>query len=533
MSFINKGWLVTAFRASFTVLFLLCLVGGLPAEAGISTARLYASESGLPYLGEDFITKVHEARRLASLAPTCQYQQHGSLITGKQIRMAVLDLTTRKIFLLSFWEDPDGEIRETGVQVPDSRITVTKRKRNGINSDYTVSGPSRYACLAIKRPMREGDDIIQFVYTPFSQEIACRELVREGVKYLDGVINQAYAELDRNQIHSLAFPNLLVTRVVPAELVFEILMIEHVDPFAFQQQNSQLERINLMHRTLVLLGANRKDTYRFRRSHAGAWGLAQFTRPSWDDMRRFYPHVVTRPFDPGALDHLTAIKAQAMLLDYDLEKLIFTSDQERNQQIKRQWLANNPAKMHPFMAASYNTGPGRVNRSIEQLGHTWMDRHYTCAPNDKDYQQSFCSILPETLVYLKKFYFYAKFLGAAEINSANAQSAPPENKWKNVTIDEPGSMAALTIPDGPRPIRLKSAGSRAQKRQILSLRSGSKRISLAAKKRGKNIRVSSQRLKSKNRTVSIQKKTKTARLTYQKLKAKPQAGKIRQARRQS
>ena len=134
----------------------------------------------------------------------------------------------------------------------------------------------------------------------------------------------------------------------------------------------------LIHETLVILGTNRENAYRYSASKAGARGLFQFIPDTYRRIAWLYPRAeLKRDFVPGMEDHENAAKASFLLFDADMRAL---SNGEKEQ------VLNEPQALGRFLASAYNCGSGKTKGAMDRHGENW------------------CSRVPdETQVYIKKY----------------------------------------------------------------------------------------------------------------------------------
>ena len=155
-----------------------------------------------------------------------------------------------------------------------------------------------------------------------------------------------------------------------------LAIIEHIDPQKFTSGRYTPEK--LINETLVILGTNKHNAYRYSKSKAGAVGLFQFIPGTYKRILNLYPQAgLIRDFAQGMNDHENAAKASFLLFDADMNVL---SDARRNR------LLDDQAATGRFLASAYNCGPGRTRSSMERYGDNWAS-----------------AVPAETQIYLRKF----------------------------------------------------------------------------------------------------------------------------------
>jgi hypothetical protein len=219
-----------------------------------------------------------------------------------------------------------------------------------------------YAILAMKRATRDSQgNIKDAVYVPYSDGMNTPEMRSRGMAYLRSVVAEARAKLKRLRIKSKAYPGRLVADIVPSDVPITIALIEHIDPDDFNAyQKAKKPITHLIDKVLVTLALNREGAYRFCGSPAGARGLFQFTRPTYDLLLKKYPKAcLCTGFVPGTADHVNAAVASFLLFDSDLNNL----DRQRLNYFRKR-----PELKRLFIAASYNGGPKRAahNRLLRE-----------------------------------------------------------------------------------------------------------------------------------------------------------------------
>jgi hypothetical protein len=254
---------------------------------------------------------------------------------------------------------------------------VVRLKNNGVASRFQVLYPEEMAVLAIRTIVhgRYGG-YEEVVYTPYSPEIDTPEVRRAGYDYLVDQIGIALADLERRQVRLHALGPFLYSDQLQ-DVVFVLSIIEHMDPERFKSCTREQEDA-LIREVLTVVGANAENAYAYSKSPAGARGLFQFMPATYERIRRKYPAAALyRDFVRGSTDHVNAAKASLLLFDSDLADL------------SRKLLLNARDDMEAIgrlLAASYNCGPNRVQKSARECSDAWT-----------------CRLPAETRTYLQKF----------------------------------------------------------------------------------------------------------------------------------
>ncbi|MDA8173934.1 MAG: hypothetical protein M0018_04990 [Nitrospiraceae bacterium] len=260
---------------------------------------------------------------------------------------------------------PDGKIQTVRIDyaghVQSNLKIAFDNLALGMGTAFSVKEKG-YLVLAMKRAVRDRyGRIEEAVYVPYSQQMDTPEVRKQGMVYLRAVVARARANLKRMGIKSRAYRGRLVADTVPTDVPITIALIEHIDPCDFNACCKAKRPVTpLADKVLVTLALNRGDSYRFCNSSAGARGLFQFTRPTYDLVRRKYPKAGLLPdFVSGAGNLVNAAMASFLIFDSNLGHL----NRARLICFRRQ-----PELKRLFIAASYNEGPGRAahNRFLDQ-----------------------------------------------------------------------------------------------------------------------------------------------------------------------
>ena len=312
----------------------------------------------------------------------------------KQIALAIFNTKNGAVFEKRVWVTQDAidnyRKRPVGLSPVDANesLDIQPRSWNSFNTAYEVVGHPEMVVVANKYlieskligdlPEKSTDRYTAVYYSPYSPALHQSELVETGRQYVEQVVDVAFADLLERKV---------ITDPVSKEFVKTLMVVEHVDPSGFN--TSEDGGKTLAERVLVVIGANQANAYRWTGSPAGANGLAQFIRPTYNTMVRNYPSAgLIRDYLPGMADHTNAVKAMALFFDA-YKKEITAKTLNKN-------LVRQLGISEEMLAATYNGGPGRVTKSLNKFGASWLTAQIGLPKSSR-------IIAAETLNYLKKF----------------------------------------------------------------------------------------------------------------------------------
>lgn len=297
-----------------------------------------------------------------------------------EIAFAILDLSTGKIEII--------KVKRAGPDliVTDKNFEIEIEKRfsgmvwNGYNTPYLVKKPENRVVIANKYITYGKGRPSQFiVYSPYSSKIHAVELAQKGEKYLDAKIDEAYARLRKLKVKSKAIPDKLAADVIPQNWIKTLIMIEQIDPDEFLNFPDDGKK-KIAERMFIIVALNGKKAYSLTTSNAGAQGIAQFMKSTYNSVRNKYPKAKLNPsFVNGAADHLNIIQAAILLLDCNLGDIKNKFGEE---------ILKDPL-LEEYLAASYNTTIKKVLNYVE-------------TKNQDEY-------LNQTRIYVKKFKYYKNY----------------------------------------------------------------------------------------------------------------------------
>jgi hypothetical protein len=298
-------------------------------------------------------------------------RKRGKRLSEKVIKpnfiLAVQDFEERKI----------SQVRITSDGCVTNGFEVTKSRTNGVGSRFEVTYPENTAVLALRTTVRSGKNSFkEVVYTAYSPEIDTPQVRRDGLDYLMQQIDLAHKDLAARNVKLVGFDG-LEADTMPAEVSLVLSIIEHIDPVRFMNCQEGKE-LALVHEVLTIVGANTTDAYAYSKSPAGARGLFQLIPDTYRRLRAKYPKAgLKEDFVSGCIDHVNAAKASLLLFNSDLADL----PREQLSAMKQ-----NGRAMGKYLAAAYNCGSGKVQKSARVCGDKWT-----------------CRLPEETKIYLKKF----------------------------------------------------------------------------------------------------------------------------------
>jgi len=248
---------------------------------------------------------------------------------------------------------------------------VEPGRSNGVNTKFTIVYPEHHIVLAIKRPVRQGTTFKEVVYTPYSEGLDIPVVRKAGLEYLKNTLSRAKNDLIERRVRPLS-----CDKFIEDDVSLTLAIIEHIDPLKFESGKYTTEK--LIHETLVILGTNKQNAYRFSASRAGARGLFQFIPGTYKRIARLYPQAgLTKDFVRGMEDHENAAKASFLLFDADMRVL---------GDVRKEQLLNDPHALGRFLASAYNCGSGKTRGAMNRHGENWSS-----------------GVPAETQIYLKKF----------------------------------------------------------------------------------------------------------------------------------
>lgn len=242
-------------------------------------------------------------------------------------------------------------------------------------------------------------------YTPHSPLIHQPDFIDRGKKYVEETIQRAFDDLAEQRIASRAAPAGRASpddigRAAPPELIGENASMdlplwfarnEHMDHERFFASRREGSIGNLMDEFFAELGANLEETKKWSISSGDAYGIAQFICPTFARVLNEYPKAgLPHNFLEGMRDHVQAFKAMILLWDSDAVKWTARAKKICNA---------TPDAREECLAASYISGPGRLNSVIVKRGEGWMSKD----PIMRNKRHYYAPKFPDhTYIYLEK-----------------------------------------------------------------------------------------------------------------------------------
>lgn len=272
----------------------------------------------------------------------------------KEIGLALMNVESGKIHLI--------KVRKEGQKLfnMDKEFMVEIEPRvngitwNGRNTAFRVVAPEGWAVIANKWTERISGKPVERIYFPYSTAVHVEELVLMGDTDLEFYILAAFGWLYSTKTKSLAQPEERVDNVVPIDFLKNLVLTELTDPQEFYAFRSGILKYNPFERVKVLLASNGQEAFSTY-NYAGAIGLTQFTKRTWNVVRKSYPSAKLPEFNIGATQHVKSIKAAALLYDYNLNELIKAFGTK----------ILDDEKLDYYLYAAHNCGISRVIKAIK------------------------------------------------------------------------------------------------------------------------------------------------------------------------
>ena len=387
------------------------LTGGLAilcANSGVYGLNAQERESG-GGAGSFLMGKIREAQALLASKPLyargVRIEKDGS----RRVLLAVMDVKTGAVEAvpIRYFRKAVAASSVYTITMDHPGWTITALSGTGMACVYRVENPENKVVLANRFPSFSPAGVEEIVYTAPSPGVHAPEMVEEGLAYLDGVIDAAFAELRASHIGwKFTEQEKLLANAGSSDLgsdflhalIKAIVAIEHIDHAEFYDADPAF----LVEKVLVILGANRAKAFNWSGSSAGAFGLAQFMPETYASIQRAYPaakllyapiHVVRKngkrrvvrgwqEFALAMRNHVNAVKAMACLVDRELNALLenrraqaYVAGQalpEERQTAEDYGFASVYALRLWLMAcAAYNSGTGRIPTTIAYHGWQW------------------------------------------------------------------------------------------------------------------------------------------------------------------
>lgn len=242
----------------------------------------------------------------------------------REIALVLLNLESCQTRTVQIIKRGDQLIAPSGYHIEPVR-RVNGIRWNDWATDYRVNEPSGWVVVANAFPhvisgsgkKRIVENVFYISYTP---ELHRPEFVRAGQDHLLALARQALQELRSDRVSSLAMPEILLadTPASRPEWLARLAPMEHTDMTEFV-----LDPDWTIERAFIRIGLNGDRFGTYTCSKAAACGLMQFTKGSYDLLRKAYPTAHLDPdFTRGARNQLNAMKAAYLHHDDILRQLI-------------------------------------------------------------------------------------------------------------------------------------------------------------------------------------------------------------------
>ncbi len=297
----------------------------------------------------------------------------------REIALVLINLETGELDLIKITERGGHIIVPTGYEI-ESVTRPNGITSNAWNTQRKVIKPENHAVIlnvwphfvtkkipkiikdkqGRKKTIYINEKTIEHrIYSPFSVDIAVPELVYEGKNYRQELVQKARDSLRRQKVRSRAYPDKLLVdvEILKPEFFERLPLIEQADYREFTlNPTASFERID------VIIGANKETAYAFTCSRAKACGLLQYTKGTYNDMRKKYPAAqLHSDFEAGYKDPANLMVAAMLLHDNNLASLIKEFGEVKIVKLIEQYGEDFIEEM---LAANYNGGTVRPYRSL-------------------------------------------------------------------------------------------------------------------------------------------------------------------------
>ncbi len=245
----------------------------------------------------------------------------------------------------------------------------------GVNVPLIVEAPPGWTVVAVRTAVWDSKGpggVSGAVYVPYTSRLNTPELRLAGLEYLAQAVETAHQELVEIGITSQYIRGTQATDWGTPEHVMTLILTEQMRSALHFVEGEDVARMEMLNRSLVILGANQAGTSRYSRSRVGAAGIAQLMPRTYKALRKQYP-TAGLPEDTvdGRVKHNSAIRAA--IVHTDSEWWTFRGSNETSH---REFLMSNPRERQIVFAAGYNANVARVNKAIDGCGASW--RNVSC-----------------------------------------------------------------------------------------------------------------------------------------------------------
>src|SRR3989344_1246876 len=314
----------------------------------------------------------------------------------RSLGLKLLDTVTGEVKIIKV----ETKITVDGVAIKapeDYQIEIVERP-NGIkwnywNTLYRVTSPENTVVIenffprevteTVSRVVKgkvkkETKKVVRgFLYVPHSEFFEEGEnqsiLVEAGRNRDKNVVAEAFDTLRSRGVMSRSFPGTLVADVKALNPKFfeRLPLLEQGDLTEFT-----LDPERTVKRTLIILGANGENAWKYTCNRSDACGWIQFTPGTYKTLRATYPAAKLIPdFKEGAGNQVNSMMAAILLHDYNLAGLI------KKHGIK----IVDDLLLEEYLAASYNGAPKWVHNSLTAtISKGLLDWVTALSPTRKD-----------------------------------------------------------------------------------------------------------------------------------------------------
>ncbi len=234
---------------------------------------------------------------------------------------------------------------------------------NGRNTAFRVVAPDGWVVIANGWIDLANGKPAERIYFPYSTSLHQYELIQSGGNHLISDLIGALSILHSSGVKSLTNPNEEVAKMTYSSLfTLNLVLVELTDPQEFYAFKSGTLKFNPFDRVKILLAGNGEGAFSTY-NYAGAVGLTQFTRGTWNIIKKKYPLAKLPEFNVGAIQHVESIMAAMLLYDYNLNELKKVFGEK----------ILDDEKLDYYLYAAHNCGIGRVIKAIKltKPGHDW------------------------------------------------------------------------------------------------------------------------------------------------------------------
>lgn len=268
----------------------------------------------------------------------------------QSVKLAVWNQVTNEVTLMA------AEKKGTNLRLPGgSALTFDP-------SDPLILVGMRYHIYneVVVSKKKKNYKVEERVVTPFNPALNTPQMVAWGKQILHQELQEVYQKLDQKNIHSVAFPDKLITQTIDTNVAKAIAVIEHTS-------NKALERDpkGTINTFFAGIGINEDAPYGNARSTANALGLVQFIPSTYNRLVKQRPELeLNKNFEAGMNDIHNSLLAQVVYLDDILSDLPLDARIQYQDQLAR-------GRVSEFMVAAYNGGPARVKNAIVSWDELW------------------------------------------------------------------------------------------------------------------------------------------------------------------